>query len=393
MDWRKALHIATDILPKLPSRGDGALTILIKALAIADSVDKFKNKSSAAIFDFFDGLDAKSETNGQFVDLFFSTSLQKHFQIKRLKISDYTSVVKATGKLGTLYFIEWQWGSKPEMSCDFWHSPNFDFIQALGLLWTECSNRLHIALVKDKSDRIKTEYSTLPRTTDPLLGDSVAALEKFVTQHRKYLLDNVPRTYLFVGLQGTGKSTFALRAAEILDGRILRIDAQGVTTVGAKDLDFLFQGLKPDYVILDDIDRVADLAAVLPTLFTILTDLKHKHPKITVFVTINDITKLDPALVRPGRIDEVLDFNPLTREIRAEILQGYLKEFGASPIVPLDAVLDATEGLSAAYLREVALQFKYRSQEEILVKVKRMCELAEPKKEEDKKPATSSVPN
>ena len=118
LSWRKVLAFATDILQKLPNRSDGILTVLVKSLAIVDSFNVQMNKGkSTALFDFFGDLDLVEITNAQFVSLFYSTGLRDTFTIRKFEMSDYVEIVRAEHLgIGTLYFVEWHWGSKPEPS-------------------------------------------------------------------------------------------------------------------------------------------------------------------------------------------------------------------------------------------------------------------------------------
>ena len=178
------------------------------------------------------------------------------------------------------------------------------------------------------------------------------------------------------GKQGGGKTSFALRIANLAEGHVLRIDANSLTSLGMQEIDFLIEGLCPDFIIVDDIDRAADLKTSLPTLFAILTDFKGKHPSLTVILTINDIKELPPALLRPGRIDVLVEFDTPTAEEREEILRGYLKDFGIPANMDLADLVYETEGLTAAYLREVALQLRYRPPADVIKIIRKMNELA-----------------
>ena len=392
--WRKVLSFASDILQKIPRRGDGLFTTIIKVLAIVDSYNVQMSKGkSTALFDFFGSLDLEEVTNAQFVSLFYSTGLRNNFKVRKFEMGDYMEIVKAEhAGIGTLYFVEWHWGSRPEPSADFWHTKGFNFEKTLVVLWDRFHGRIHLGLTQDnKNGELKSTYSEIPEPTDPLLGKAASILEAFKEQHLLYVKDKVPRTYLFCGKQGIGKTCFCLRLSKLTGGRTLRIDACGITAVGVKDLDFIINGLNPNFLIVDDIDRAPDLEKSLPTLFAILSDFKCKHPNVTVALTINDITKLDPALLRPGRIDEIIELEPPDEEDRGAILQGYLNEFKVTNEVDLKKISGATEGLTAAYLREIALQLRYRPQDSVLKVVTRMNELAsakEEKKEETKKCAT-----
>lgn len=384
--WRQALAFSTDILPKIPRRGDGIFETVVKVLGIVDSYTKVTNGQSTALFEFFSSLDLKESTNQQFVNSFFGTSLKSSFKVNHIPMGEFLDVVGASNpEIGSIYFLEWHWGGRPEYAANFWYSKGFNFEKAMRVLWDEFHDRLHIGIIFDTNrGEIQVSYSEIPPLTDPLIGQLVVELEEFKDQHLKYLRDKVPRTYLFAGKQGCGKTSFALQLAKMTHGRTLRIDANGLTSVGTRDLDLVIQSLSPDFLVIDDLDRCAELEKSLPTLFSTLTDFKGKFPNVTVCITINDITKLDAALLRPGRIDEIKEFEDPNEKDREAILRGYLREFGIPDLEDISEVVKSTEGLTGGYLKEVAMQLKYRPQSRVLKLVSRMRDLANPPKTEKK---------
>jgi hypothetical protein len=384
--WRQALAFSTDILPKIPRRGDGIFETVVKVLGIVDSYTKVTNGQSTALFEFFSSLDLKESTNQQFVNSFFGTSLKSSFKVNHIPMGEFLDVVGASNpEIGSIYFLEWHWGGRPEYAANFWYSKGFNFEKAMRVLWDEFHDRLHIGIIFDTNrGEIQVSYSEIPPLTDPLIGQLVLELEEFKDQHLKYLRDKVPRTYLFAGKQGCGKTSFALQLAKMTHGRTLRIDANGLTSVGTRDLDLVIQSLSPDFLVIDDLDRCAELEKSLPTLFSTLTDFKGKFPNVTVCITINDITKLDAALLRPGRIDEIKEFEDPNEKDREAILRGYLREFEVPDLEDISEVVKSTEGLTGGYLKEVAMQLKYRSQSRVLKLVSRMRDLANPPKTENK---------
>jgi SpoVK/Ycf46/Vps4 family AAA+-type ATPase len=355
---RKFLTIASEIIPKLPERKDNLLVRIVKCVGIFDSIDRnirgFGKRSQ--LFDFFSEKDLESDRNYQFLDLFFSTGLIDVFEITKMQLEEHMTVVRAThAELGTLYFVECSYSSGTEYLADFWYTKGFNFAGALQILWGKFEGFIHLALThNDRLYRMQAHYSPIPALEDPLLGDAVQRLGDLVLQHRRYLQDKVPRVYLFSGMQGVGKSSMALRFSSLVGKRTLRVDARGLTTVGTKELDFLIDGLNPDFLIVDDLDRAPELATVLPTLLTIFSDFRGKHPEVTTVLTANNFKALDVALLRPGRIDELIEFDPPTPDERRLILLGYLEELGVRCVDP-EPVVAASEGLTAAYLKEVAL--------------------------------------
>lgn len=61
----KVLRVATDVLPKLPQKGDSVLTLAVKLLGILDSAQVVTKSSGsgAALADFFEGLDATATSS------------------------------------------------------------------------------------------------------------------------------------------------------------------------------------------------------------------------------------------------------------------------------------------------------------------------------------------
>jgi len=378
IDWKKLrkkiLTFSTEILPKIPQRGDSALTVFIKFMSIADSLDKNLAKDSA-LSSFFSQVTAENKENAQFVDLFYSTALRNTFKIKKLSISEYCDIVIAEdSEIGTLYFIEYRWSGKPEPSSDFWYSPDFKFEKALERMWAIYQGGIDITL-RIERERIKTAYEGLEFTTDPLLGDAQKRFDKALALHKSYVDRGFPRTYLYIGKQGGGKSTFATRLSQACGNRTLRIDTKGMTVAGATDIGFIISGMRPTFLILDDIDRVSDTSTI-PMLLAVMAKLKDKHRSVTCVLTANSLEPFDPAFLRPGRVDKIIEFEDPGPDEREKILRGYLNEFGAQPGVDLKKLAKATKGLTPAYLRELAVQLQCESVAEVLATIKQMHRLS-----------------
>lgn len=378
---RRALRVATEVLPKLPSRTDGPVVAVCKLLSIADLLLRPEmGEMKGGLKEYLEALrDVRPAQNQCFVDLFFGTAMRDDFELDTIRINDWTEVVRARGDAGTLWFVQYRYGSRPETSRDFWVSADFDFELALGRLWQ--AGGLHLDVRHDDDGSNVVGCYAIPQVADPLLGAADARLARLVARQRAYERDGVPRTYLFAGAPGTGKSTMALRFAQAVStttsGRALRIDASVVTELGALDLDLIVTGLRPSFVVVDDLDRAEDLEESLSTLFTVLTEFKSKHPRVTIVLTANDPSELDAALTRPGRVDEIVDFLPPDEAEREALLVGYCDAFGVTARDAVAAIAAATQGLTAAYLREIALQLRYADGlDEILAMVRRRRELA-----------------
>jgi ATP-dependent 26S proteasome regulatory subunit len=160
-------------------------------------------------------------------------------------------------------------------------------------------------------------------------------------------------------------------------------------------LDFLLDGLCPDIVIIviiDDIDRVNGLSNASPTLFSIFTDMKDKHPGVIIILTTNNKYKLPDALLRPGRIDEIIEFENLDFEPRKEIFQSYINHHNVNIDYNLDDIVKEAVGLTAAYIKEIVIQMKYQSKKDVLKLVSRMRDISGVKAESPECSNSSNEP-
>jgi len=378
--------VAKDFLELIPTKQDSWAGTAIKVAAAGETVERYLSggRHKGAVECFFDDLDFETEihSNQFFVNLFAKREDPRFTrQIIPISVEDVLVVLESE-EIGNAYFLYHSRGGW--WDDDFWVTKGFDFRAMLDALWYEYGDRIHMEIESTAIGPLP-KLSVLPETTDPLLGNVVKRLDDVVAKHRKYQEDGIPRTYLMLGMQGTGKSTFGVRWAQKASGRILRLDTTSWTSSRMNQLDLLIRSLSPNFLMVDDLDHAPNLGDAISRLLTIATDIKHKHPKLTVLLVANGEHQIGPVLGRPGRVDEILDFDPPDYQTRKEILLGYLEEFGFEKqgtkftfeergikITGRDLykVLMACDGLTAAYLREIALQLRY----DTVDRVKEMCE-------------------
>jgi chromosomal replication initiation ATPase DnaA len=356
------LSTASLISSKLPSKDDSLLTRCIKYLSILDSL---KGPKSSRLFSFCKKHNLKLLSNDLFVDLFFSTKLKSTFSLSTFKVEENTEINKASHpSWGDLFFIEYTYGSRPEVSQDFYHSKNFNFQEALNFVWSSFNNRIHLEVSPLPNGRSKSHFSTLSHSPQTFFGNSPFFSLK--SQFETFQSKGIPRTILLYGKQGVGKTSFCLALATS-NQKVLRIDSSNFSSCSTAELDFLLTALQPDFLLIDDIDRAKDLASFFPTLFTTLSDFKSKYPSTSLFLTANNVDSLDPAFLRPGRIDQLIEIPTPSTEDREAILKGFLKNPSN-----LNQLTEASEGLSASYLKEIALQDSLFSLEYVLNSISSM---------------------
>jgi len=117
--------------------------------------------------------------------------------------------------------------------------------------------------------------------------------------------------------------------------------------------------LQPATVVLEDVDLVAEERTrnqtCGPVLFELLNamDGLAEDADILFLLTTNRADLLEPALAaRPGRVDMAVEVPAPDAACRRRLLELYAKGLVLED-VPLDALIARTEGVSAAFIREL----------------------------------------
>lgn len=357
-------------LAAVPKKGDNIPTLVIKALALSERLVTYLAGDGDVVESFFKGMGVEKKKNINFVNLYFSLLKDPTHRIKRIPMGDdhFCLVIKVP-EAGTLYFIEdmylSKWGNSGSKLCpEFCHSLDFNFGLLLTRLWAKYDNRIYVSLENKQSWEKKATFSTFPLPKASTFGPDWDRLKKLRDQNRQYRRDNISRSYLLLGDPGTGKSTFALKLAKE-DEKIIKFDAQSLETLNAEGMEFLLKNLQPDLLLIDDIDNII-FSSSISTLLYILELIKSNYPNTCVLMTANDLEKMHPAMLRPGRIDEIIEFHP-SADHRKAILLGYLQERNISlSKKKVEEVIKETKGMSGAYMREFVIQLKNSPYEEVL---------------------------
>lgn len=170
----------------------------------------------------------------------------------------------------------------------------------------------------------------------------------------------VKRGVLLGGTFGTGKTMAATVASR------LAVDA-GVTYVYipradelADAIEFAKQYQSPACVIFcEDVDRVTagERSVEMDDILNILDGIDTKGANIITVLTTNDLQSINPAMLRPGRLDAVIDVTPPDGPAVEKLIRLYAGDT-LDPGADLTAAGEALSGCIPAIIAEVVKRAK-----------------------------------
>jgi cell division protease FtsH len=171
---------------------------------------------------------------------------------------------------------------------------------------------------------------------------------------------HLKRGLLLYGPPGTGKTHTVRYLLGALDG-VTAVVLSGVALHQVSAACDLAKRHQPSVVILEDVDLVAGDRSfgppgANPLLFEILNQLDGLGDDLDVvfILTTNRVEVLERALAeRPGRVDEAVEVGVPDAAGRSRLLRLYGADSGLADL-DLSATVEATEGLTATFLRELS---------------------------------------
>lgn len=177
------------------------------------------------------------------------------------------------------------------------------------------------------------------------------------------------KTFVVRALASSGRlSVHAVKGAELMDKWV------GASEKAVRDLFRRARDSAPSLVFLDELDALAprrgqsfDSGVTDRVVAALLTELDGIDPlrNVVVLGATNRPDLIDPALLRPGRLEKLVFVEPPDADARREILRTAGKSIPLADDVNLDALADDLDGYSAAdcvaLLREAALTAMRRS--------------------------------
>ena len=217
----------------------------------------------------------------------------------------------------------------------------------------------------DVGDMVETKQALTETVLWPLRHpDTFARLG--VEPPRGVLLYGPPgcgKTFVVRALAASGQlSVHAVKGAELMDKWV------GSSEKAVRELFARARGSAPSLIFLDEVDALAprrgqssDSGVGDKVVAALLTELDGAEPlrDVVVLGATNRPDLVDPALLRPGRLERLIFVPPPDAEARAEILKTSSRSIPLADDVDLPALAEQLDGYSAAdcsaLLREAAL--------------------------------------
>ncbi|WP_342305887.1 proteasome-activating nucleotidase [Methanolobus sp. ZRKC5] len=181
-----------------------------------------------------------------------------------------------------------------------------------------------------------------------------------------------PTGVLLYGAPGTGKTLIAKAVASRAHATFIRMSGsdlvQKFVGEGARLVKDVFQMARdksPSILFIDEIDAVGGMrthdgttgsAEVNRTMLQLLAEMDgfDATQNVKVIAATNRIDLLDPALLRPGRFDRVIEVPIPDEKGRLEILKIHARKMSLAEDVDFDKLAKMTDGLSGADLKIIA---------------------------------------
>src|SRR5689334_8465576 len=179
-----------------------------------------------------------------------------------------------------------------------------------------------------------------------------------------------PKGVLLYGPPGTGKTLLARAVAHHTDCKFIRVSGSelvqkyiGEGSRMVRELFVMAREHAPSIIFMDEIDSIGSSrgesgsgggdSEVQRTMLELLNQLDgfESTKNIKVIMATNRIDILDPALLRPGRIDRKIEFPNPNEQARLHIFKIHSRKMNLTRGINLQKIADEVSGASGAEIK------------------------------------------
>jgi len=182
-----------------------------------------------------------------------------------------------------------------------------------------------------------------------------------------------PKGVLLYGPPGTGKTLLARAVAHHTDCTFIRVSGSELVQkyIGegsrlVRELFVMAREHAPSIIFIDEIDSIGSArtsgsrgdSEVQRTMLELLNQLDgfESSQDIKIIMCTNRIDILDPALLRPGRIDRKIEFPNPNEQARLDIITIHSRKMNLMRGINLKKIADSAPGASGAELKAICTE-------------------------------------
>ncbi|MCQ6962802.1 proteasome-activating nucleotidase [Methanolobus chelungpuianus] len=208
---------------------------------------------------------------------------------------------------------------------------------------------------------------------DDVLKEVIESVELPLTEPELFERIGIepPTGVLLYGAPGTGKTLIAKAVASRAQATFIRMSGsdliQKFVGEGARLVKDVFQMARdksPSILFIDEIDAVGGMrthdgttgsAEVNRTMLQLLAEMDgfDATKNVKIIAATNRIDLLDPALLRPGRFDRVIEVPLPDEKGRMEIFRIHTRKMKLAPDVDFEKIAKMTNALSGADIKVI----------------------------------------
>ncbi|MCK5183687.1 MAG: proteasome-activating nucleotidase [Candidatus Heimdallarchaeota archaeon] len=183
-----------------------------------------------------------------------------------------------------------------------------------------------------------------------------------------------PKGVLLHGPPGSGKTLMVKAIAHETQATFIRVIGselvQKYIGEGARLVREVFAYARdnsPSILFIDELDAIGsrrlDIATsgdreVQRTLMQLLSELDGFTPRgdVKIIGATNRVDILDPALLRPGRFDRVIEIGMPSKKARQDIFKIHTRKMALAEVIDIDVLVSMTEGATGADIRNICME-------------------------------------